>query len=544
MNKFFVFLLIYIFFLSSSALCSQSGELMRKGNAFAAKKQYKQAAECYEKLVSMKPSDPVLKNNLGFLYAEMGYYRQALDLYEEALKLKPSYKDAENNILAAAARYAQELIESGKYDSAVSMLESVKRRFPDAGEIYYFLGVAYQAQGKFKEALDEWKKSADINPDSSIALYVEGIEKIIKGDKEGAVKVLKASLEKMPDNAYAGNMLGILQVQAGRLDEAQKTFETVIKRRPNYVEAYFNLAYLAERRSDIQTAVKYYKMASVKNPYSLKALMAMGKIYFQTNRFFDAESCYKRASRLFPFSSDLHKSLALTYAKQNKYPLAVEEFETAARMNPDDAEAWYALGALYQAAGAENSEYLKKAEQAFQKCASVKDSSYAPLAESKLAQLGAGSFSSNDSPSMANSPGTFAPRAVTAESPEGDLSLSIPPEWTEVPASSGGDKYLWLMSLLEKGALFTVYRPSESSGESVALAEAEKRMNELTDIKKSTATFSGRAFSVYEGKTKSGQIRIVYVAFNKGKTYMFEAEIPKSNVLSEIEKIMNSVVLR
>ena len=183
--------LILIFFLSSFSFtwASQFDDIKKKGDNLVVKKQYSQAAECYEELLKLKPESYVIANNLGFIYAEMGDYSKALELYHKALSIKPGYKDAENNILAASANYAQDLIEKGKYEATIKMLAKIKQEFPNAGELYYYTGVAYQAMDRLQEAVTEWRKSAKINPNSSIAIYLKGLEEIMAGDNEKAIRI-------------------------------------------------------------------------------------------------------------------------------------------------------------------------------------------------------------------------------------------------------------------------------------------------------------------------------------------------------------------
>ena len=358
------------------------------------------------------------------------------------------------------------------------------------------------------------------------------------GDLKGAEENLREALKKMPKNAYARNMLGMIQARNGDLDAAEASFKKATESRPGYVEPYLNLAYIAEQRGDMQTALRHYKTATTKNPYSVKAMIAMGKIYAANGRLFDAESCYRKASRLNPFSSDLHKALGLVYAQGKKYPEAVGEFEKATSINPQDGEAWYAIGLIYNSAGDAGSK--ETARQAFEKCAAT-NTSYAALARQKLG---------GEAPAAASAPGRYEPtqpdRGITAESPEGDITLTITKEWTEIPANGEGDRYLWLMSYLQKGILFTVYKPisTPSKGAGAAEAEAKARTAGMKGVKKSSATINGHEFTVYEAKTESNKTRRILATQLNGKVYMFEAEYPKLEDSAEIDRIMGSAELR
>ena len=531
--------LILIIFLSSFSFsyASEFDDLKKKGDNLVVKKQYAQAAECYEKLLKMKESH-VIANNLGFIYAEMHDYSKALELYNKALSIKPGYKDAENNILALSANYAQHLIEKGKYENAIKMLSKIKKQFPNAGELYYFSGVAYQAMDRLPEAVTEWRKSAKINPNSSIAIYLKALEEIMAGNNEKAIKTLYSALEKSPNNVYARNMLGLLQAKRGNIEAAETQFKKITEQRPNYVEAYLNLGYLAEQKGDTQSAMNYYKTANVKNPYSIKAAINMGKIYQKMGRYFDAESCIKKASRVFPFSGELHRLLAITYANEKKFAEAIGEFNTAIGINPNDGEALYAIGLIY--ARSDSEEDKNKAIEYLNKCAQLPNSPYAPYAVEKLNSMNVSTSASIASPSIQNTD-------IIAESPDGDISMSIPSEWTEVPQQNDSDdKYMWVMSNFEKGIMFIVYKPMTGRGsdESSAKREAEKIIGKISSKQTNNATFNGTKYSVIEGKTQSNKIRKVFSFANSGKIYLLVAEFPKPENISDIDKLMNSVKIK
>ncbi len=537
MKKIFFFVLVMVLSCFSFSWATQFDDLKKKADNLVMKKQYSQAAECYEKLLKMKQSH-VIANNLGFIYAEMHDYDKALELYHKALSIKPGYKDAENNILAASANYAKSLIEKGKYEATIKMLAKIKKEFPKAGELYYYTGVAYQAMDRLPEAVAEWKKSAKINPDSSIALYTKGIEEIMSGDTEKATKTLKAALEKSPNNVYARNMLAMLQAKSGNIEEAEKNFKKITEQRPNYVEAYLNLGYLAEQKGDSLSAMNYYKTANVKNPYSIKAAINMGNIYYKMGRYFDAEACYKKASRNFPFSAELHKALALTYSKEKKYAEALGEFKTVVGINPNDAESLYAIGLIY---GAGTTEEEKNSSIEFlNKCSQISNSPYAQLASQKLNSMNVPASANIASPAIQNTD-------ILAESPEGDVSMTITSEWADVPQQSNiDDKYMWVMSNFEKGIMFIVYKPISGRGsdESSAKREAEKFIGKINSKQTSEVTFNGTKYSVIEGKTQSNKIRKVFSTTNNGKIYILIAEFPKPENTSDVDKVMNSVKIK
>lgn len=76
-------------------------DLDRTGRQLYREKKYDEAAKAFEQAVALKPGDPILLNNLGFLYYEMGRFPEAIDWLEKTLAADPNRKEAHGNIAYA-----------------------------------------------------------------------------------------------------------------------------------------------------------------------------------------------------------------------------------------------------------------------------------------------------------------------------------------------------------------------------------------------------------------------------------------------------------
>jgi len=77
---------------------SRAYELDRQGQQFYREKKYDLALDAFQRAVQLKPSDPVLLNNLGFIYYKMGRYDDAATWLEKTLQADPKRKEAHGNI--------------------------------------------------------------------------------------------------------------------------------------------------------------------------------------------------------------------------------------------------------------------------------------------------------------------------------------------------------------------------------------------------------------------------------------------------------------
>ncbi len=310
------------------------------------------------------------------------------------------------------------------------------------------------------------------------------------------------------------------------------------------MEPYLNLAYVYEKEGKLEDAIKFYKTATIKNPYSAKALMAMGKIYFGSGRYFDAESNYSRALRVQPLNPALHTSIAFTYARQNKHQEAVRAFETATSIQPNNIDAHYALGLIFKSI--KGDEAQKRAVEEFQKCLAIDpNNKYSQQAAQKLAEMGG---SATAAPSTAAS-ASHQVAAIQCESPEGDLVLSITPQWEALPLQGdGADKFLWIMRHGQNGGTLTVYKPQ---GVPVNNLDAIKNYSVNEAGKKgfskvSETSFKLGAVDAYKVQLKdgSGTTRYLFIGVKNKKAYVFFADVKDEASLAEIEELLSVVQIR
>ncbi|HTA45404.1 MAG TPA: polysaccharide deacetylase family protein [Bryobacteraceae bacterium] len=102
-------------------------DLDRLARQLYREKKYDDAAHALERAVALKPGDPVLLNNLGFMYYEMGRYNDAIIWLEKTLAVDPNRKEAHGNI-----GYAY--FKLGRMAEAKTHFDRYLALFPDSPE--------------------------------------------------------------------------------------------------------------------------------------------------------------------------------------------------------------------------------------------------------------------------------------------------------------------------------------------------------------------------------------------------------------------------
>jgi len=98
-------------------------DLDRQARDLFRARKYDEAVQKSQAAVALKPNDPILLNNLGFLYYSMGSYDQALPYLEKTLRIDPKRKEAHGNI-------AELYLKLGRKAEARHHFEEYLRLYP------------------------------------------------------------------------------------------------------------------------------------------------------------------------------------------------------------------------------------------------------------------------------------------------------------------------------------------------------------------------------------------------------------------------------
>jgi tetratricopeptide (TPR) repeat protein len=117
----------------------------------------------------------------------------------------------------------------------------------------------YLDEGKFDEAIAEFRRSLQLNAESAATHYNLGFALSARGRRDEAIAELYEALRLDPDYALAHNNLGALLQVNGRADEAMGHFERAVALRPDNIEARSNLGQLLSNRGQAAAAAAQFR---------------------------------------------------------------------------------------------------------------------------------------------------------------------------------------------------------------------------------------------------------------------------------------------
>jgi len=149
----------------------------------------RQARVVLEKALKIKPNDPGLNNNLGYLYTEQGI---KLDEAERMIRKALAGK----NVAAFMDSLGWVLYKKGRLKEAAAtfkkVLDMIARDGQDHAVIHDHIGDTYYRQGRADEALEQWKQAVKIAQEDKVKTTET---KNILSATAGKIKAVQAGKE-------------------------------------------------------------------------------------------------------------------------------------------------------------------------------------------------------------------------------------------------------------------------------------------------------------------------------------------------------------
>jgi tetratricopeptide (TPR) repeat protein len=258
------------------------------------------------------------------IYARLAEYLrpeniQALLLLSDLLKGQEQY-DLSTQILAkvptdhpmylnAELGRADTLVDAGKPQAAIAVLQRLVGSHPDVARVHMVMGDVYSGEKQFREANKAYEAAIDLQEkDGSAQWYLYyaravSFERLDEWDKAEAD--FRKALELSPDQPSTLNYLGYSLVEKGiKLNEAQDLIERAVKGRPNDAFITDSLGWVLYRIGKFEDAVAPMERAAELMPTDPVINDHLGDVYWKVNRLREARFQWSRALSFDPEEKD------------------------------------------------------------------------------------------------------------------------------------------------------------------------------------------------------------------------------------------------
>ena len=140
-----------------------SKEYFDKAYRYQMEGKFKHAVRCYQRSIELKPTAEA-HTFLGWTFSFMGKYDVAIGECKKAIEVDPEFGNPYNDIGAY-------LIELGRPEEAAPWFKKAMtaERYEPKHYPHFNLGRVLERQGKWIEAMAEYKKAIELFPDYALA---------------------------------------------------------------------------------------------------------------------------------------------------------------------------------------------------------------------------------------------------------------------------------------------------------------------------------------------------------------------------------------
>ncbi|MFL6230798.1 MAG: tetratricopeptide repeat protein [Pyrinomonadaceae bacterium] len=198
---------------------------------------------------------------------------------------------AEAEAMASLDR-GMEAYKAEKYDDAVQAFSRAAELEPTWFRAQYRLGMAYEAQVKYREAAAAYGKAVGLTPDEVIdepmdffkAQYNLANSLALSSQHEAAVATYQKLIESLPaaiPTPYYN--LGLSYAALGKSQEATDALKKAIEIKPDYAEAHYNLGLIYAHDEQYPQAIDEFRQAIKTKPGYAEARYNLALAYYLTD---------------------------------------------------------------------------------------------------------------------------------------------------------------------------------------------------------------------------------------------------------------------
>jgi len=251
--------------------------LMLYGMVQNDQKNYRAAADSYEKLLAINPQYTPALNNLAWLYAyNLGDLNKAYDLAQHARQLLPADPSTADTL-------GWVLFRKGQYFSALKLFQESANHLSNNPEVQFHVGLAHYMLADEDASRGAFQRALDLNKEFTERNQCEDCLDILNIDPKtadaSACTRLENQISARPDDPIAFTKLAAIYQRDNNPAKAIALCETALKANPQNVNADILLAQLCAS-SNPQRAFELAKAAYQLKPDDMQVCAVLGRMAF------------------------------------------------------------------------------------------------------------------------------------------------------------------------------------------------------------------------------------------------------------------------
>lgn len=268
-----------------------------------------------------------------------------------ALEALQSISQHNQNSLEISHSYQLDVV-SGLYDrgmfiQTIELANTLTKSYPNSDILWNILGAANKRLNRKQEALDAFRKVAELRPHQAEGFSNLGIALCDTGHPEKALDAFSNAVRLNPAYAEAHFNRGNTLLKMGRFTAAIEAFKDALKIKSGYPKALNNLGVAFHENGEFKNAVNALKKALLLTPDYAEALNNLANSYQDLGYLNQAIEALQKAVTIRPDYSDAMKNMGNIFQNQRNYDKAIWAYREGLRISPGCSEISNNLGQLY-----------------------------------------------------------------------------------------------------------------------------------------------------------------------------------------------------
>lgn len=240
--------------------------------------------------------------------------------------------------------------DQGRFEEAITQYRLAIQARDESGKVHHNLGLVLSQVGRADEAIAEYREALRLDPTYSPAQNNLGIALAAKGQYGEAAAAYREAIRLDPGNVNARNNLGIALAAQGKLDEAIEAYRGAIARAPDFAPAHNGLGVALANQGKLDEAIAEYRRVIQLQPRFAAAHNNLGLALERRGFREEAIGAYRESIRL-EDTSRTRTNLGRVFLNARQFAEARLELERALQIDPRNADAERLLGLARQATG-------------------------------------------------------------------------------------------------------------------------------------------------------------------------------------------------
>ena len=301
----------------------------------------KLAIDQYEQIVKLDPKSVEDHLLLGRLYRLNNELLKSENEFKAAVKIQP---DSEEAVTTLAYLYNEE----GDSNRALDVLNTVPEKARTA-KLYSALGYTYEQQKEYKQAVEAYRKSTELDHDNLDAVRGLAQNLMNDGQTEAALEQYKNIVEADPSDAQTYMRIAEINRRAGKFDQAMDALKKANTVVPDSLEVQYNMAVIDEAQGKYDEAIQILNDLLTKTEHSdgeytasdknnrAVFLERLGTVYREAGKTQLAEATFRKMLDLGDENAVRgYQQIIETYRDNKQWQQATNVAEEAAKRFPDD----------------------------------------------------------------------------------------------------------------------------------------------------------------------------------------------------------------